>query len=367
MHAVSLSDFVNTSGSDLLEPVDNERLFKLTGKPVRKIENSTHMNRRHVIKPGVTAFDLAREAMKRFQERTGLESGDFEGLSLVYTTYDEKMENAESIASRLAEHIGMSRTNIQAISYGCAGFPKILSLASPLAQEMQQGKHRLIVMVELPSTMLNAKSAKEALLFGDSACATSLHTGDGHTLLFAEAEDVEPKDRPADRSIFTFERALVYDFHEKEVERTIFKMDGEIVYNYAMHHMITETRAIIEKVMKDPSHHGRRVLVVPHQPNGKMLDLLHQYSEKELMGEYSVRFKIPEIRFVNRIDGPGNTVSCTIPHTIAELEKDLTAEDAPRDGDMIAMPAMGICVADPGKKMSIGRAAMIWNGRKSSK
>jgi hypothetical protein len=53
-------------------------------------------------------------------------------------------------------------------------------------------------------------------------------------------------------------------------------------------------------------------------------------------------------------------ISATIPSVLSRIGA-IDGVVPPREGDIILIPAAGICVGDPGRKMSIGRGAIEWH------
>ena len=88
VHQISFTDFVDTTGSDSLELLDNERISQLTSLEVDRIWKSTRMKSRYILRTGKTANDIAEEAVQRFFKKTGIDQKDIGGLALGHTHYE---------------------------------------------------------------------------------------------------------------------------------------------------------------------------------------------------------------------------------------------------------------------------------------
>ena len=207
--------------------------------------------------------------------------------------------------------------------------------------------------------MMDSRDPKATPIFAAGATATSLRKGDGHKLLFAETEDVVPPKNPGNTDVFHISREEIENFSGQRETKLIFRMNGELAYENGAALIEQAARDSLHRVMADSEHHGRRVLVVSHQPNAKMVKGLDKMVSPQMMQYEFAPYSIPNLRFVNGMEGMGNVISATIPSVLARINC-IDGIDAPNKGDIVLFPAAGICMRDPGQKMSVGRGAMIW-------
>ena len=99
---------------------------------------------------------------------------------------------------------------------------------------------------------------------------------------------------------------------------------------------------------------GQRVVVVPHQPSGKLLKALIAAARPEF----------PGFEFLNNLRLYGNTISASVPTILARLPEVLAANGSKplRDGDHVILLAAGICMHNMADHMSAGHACLQWVG-----
>jgi 3-oxoacyl-[acyl-carrier-protein] synthase III len=204
--------------------------------------------------------------------------------------------------------------------------------------------------VETPDDWHDAADKAFCGIVSAAATGTTLWRGPGHTLLHAKTANVQipqekrnngtPLFRPIARSGF--------DFFGEARFAPVMTMDGPTVFTNGAELMFDACM----KSHRDVAHLNRRVLVVPHQPSGKMLRALIATAGQELRN----------VDFLNNLRNHGNTISSSIPSVLARLA-DVVAENdcAPvNPGDVIILAVAGICMARPSDHFSKGRAAIIW-------
>ncbi len=370
MGQLSFTDFIDGEGSEHLDILTNEHIAAHADMRPDRVQDSTGSETRFILKKDSTPQDLAREVVKKFLQKTGLSRSDIGGIALVHTNHDLNVNQPQSIADAINEEINLTQKRIIAISYGCAGFPEIVSRAARLCHEIEDGKHVLVATVEAPDLMINPAERTTGPLFAADATATSLYKGnDGHQLLFAETRDVSPPNGYKGPGIFTFEESDVLDFQGRTNKRTIFHMDGEQAYENASLLMSDALFQSLDRVMADPQYHERAVFGVPHQANWKIMRLLDADARKSL--EKVNKYLLTKFRVINAADTRCNTLSSTIPSALARFaagnvlnrsprNKHNEIYEPPKKGDVILIPAAGICMADPIGKMSQGFGAIEW-------
>lgn len=356
-NTLSLTDFVDLTGSDSFELLDNERISSLTGLPVKRILSSTRMKQRYILKKEKTPFDIALEVAQKFLEKTNTSEKDYEALALSHTHYIGD-DTHRRIAECLADTLHIDKTKVDSITFGCAGFPEIVSRAAKLAERIDDDKRVLIVTAETPDRMLSAADPMATPIFAAGASATSLWRGQGHRLIFADATETDKLENPQNVEIFRVTVEKAPDFFGDERERKIVHMNGDLAFENGRALIEQASFESLRRVMAHPEFHARKVYVVPHQPNVRMLNLFRDYTAKEMMSGEFAQYEISDVRFVDGMEGMGNTISTTIPSTLARI--DSLTDPPPQSGDIVLFPAAGICVEHPGTRMKQGFGAMEW-------
>ena len=98
---------------------------------------------------------------------------------------------------------------------------------------------------------------------------------------------------------------------------------------------------------------NRRVIVVPHQPSGKLLKALIAAAKTEF----------PGFEFLNNLRDYGNMISAGIPLILSRLPEVLEANGRkpPESGDMVILLGAGICMEDIAEQMTAGCACLEWS------
>ncbi len=356
---LSFSTFVDATGSKHLEPLDNARVATLTGLQEKRIHQSTRIHLRYILKPGSHPNDLAHEVTGRFLRTSKIDPHRISALAVSHTHYEGNA--ASDMANEIGDSLRINRDRIASIAFGCAGFPEIVMRAQAFGEGMNPGEHVLVLNVETPDRMMDSRDSRATPIFASGASATSLSHDEGHQLIFAEARNIVPPDNPDGTEIFRIFRDEAEDFSGIRSVRTIFRMDGDLAYKNGAALIEDAARTSLHRVMQDPRLHGRRILVVPDQANAKMIKAFDDVVAPEMIAGEFAEYGIPQVRFVNGMEGMGNTISATIPSVLARLS--VIEGIDPQKGDIVLFPAAGICIADPGGKMSQGMGAMVWNPR----
>ncbi len=367
MPPLRFSGFAHLHGPEepaLLEPLSNERIADLVNPTLppdrqmtaQRLQKSTGFSMRYILARGKTPHDLAYRVTDKFQQMTGVQNQDIGALALVHTDYSGEATTA--LAREVAERIGIARERVVAKALGCTGFAGILPDAQSLGSDIPEGKHCLILTVETPDRSIDARDSRATPIFATGAAATSLYKGDGHELLFAETEDFVPEGAPPGRPIFSIhEEKDVQDFWGAKHARNVVRMDGDLAYQYGSTTIEKAAMDSLERALS-MGHEGKPVIVVPHQPNGRMIAALKKYGGPAMEATFAGR--VPKAIFVDGMEGMGNTIASTIPHVLARIHTLVNADLLGQEA-LILIPSAGICIADPEMKMSVGRGAFVWN------
>ena len=125
------------------------------------------------------------------------------------------------------------------------------------------------------------------------------------------------------------------------------RMNSEPVFLGGIELMLDNLRAAMDCLDRKP---GERVIVIPHQPSGKLL--------KALIA--AARIEFSEIAVLNNLAEHGNSISCTIPTILARLPEVCQANGLkpPNEGDTVVLVAAGICMSNMSDEMSAGFACL---------
>ncbi len=99
---LSFTDFVDLTGSDSFELVDNRKIAELTGLAEERLQKSTKMNQRPILREEKEPVDIGVEVGEKLFERIGISGSDVEGLGLCHTEFSREISQAltEEIAQR---------------------------------------------------------------------------------------------------------------------------------------------------------------------------------------------------------------------------------------------------------------------------
>jgi 3-oxoacyl-[acyl-carrier-protein] synthase-3 len=160
---------------------------------------------------------------------------------------------------------------------------------------------------------------------------------------------ISPELRPNPEPLFRKETGQVYTFRGETVTRTVMRMNAETVFLNGIELMLNNLRSAVASVDLSP---GQRVIVIPHQPSGKLL--------KALIA--AARLEYPDFEFLNNLSDFGNTISAAVPTIMARLPQVLKENNLSpiSDGDLIILLAAGICMREIENHMSAGHACLEW-------
>ncbi|MFC9974578.1 3-oxoacyl-ACP synthase III family protein [Spirillospora sp. NPDC127200] len=246
-------------------PVPSARLSRALGLADDWIEDRTGIRRRHHAADGQAASDLAARAAEQALQAAGLRPRDI-GLIVLGTSTPDEL--GPSTACRVQALLGAHHAAALDVAAACTGFVYGLQTAIGwLATQSGAAPHVLVIGVEVYSRFLDPDDRATAALFGDGAAAAvvgpvpapygiaSLGLGSDGT----RADDVLI---PAGGS-----RAPASPATLAARDHTI-RMDGRAVRDF-----ITATLPRLVREGTEPAgvKPADLALVVPHQPNPKMV------------------------------------------------------------------------------------------------
>ena len=355
--------------SDLFETLDNERITELSGQKgvggfasSAAVLRATGIARRRILNPGVTPLDVTRELLHHLTDSTGWLPGDF---SHIYLCHSHAIpEAAMQLATRLRANFPREMPAITPLNSGCTGFLQLLSVATRFLQTHENASRVLLLNVETPDLWHCSADRLFCGIVGGGATATVLQRKPAsppslkspQTVMLA-LQDIHVQDVPVEPSanvsadpLFFRETGAMFSFHGQSTTGTMMRMNAEAVFLHGIELMLQSLRKAVRRC---PVRPGQRVLVVPHQPSGKLLRALIAAARQEF----------PEFHFVNNLLNHGNTISSTIPLVLAHLPAILHQQELepPARGDRLIMMASGICMIRMADTMATGLATFDWD------
>jgi 3-oxoacyl-[acyl-carrier-protein] synthase III len=351
---LALTDFVDVCDrQDLFEKLDNERVLELSRlggggfSGLSVLRRSTGIDCRRILRPGIAPIDVAISVAEELRKQVGFDFADCPAVLVCHSHVDN--DRATELAADLAEHLGLPADRVKGYNLGCAGFVKLIKDGAKIAEEAGPGKHVPLLSVEVPEQWHDAADKAFCGIVSAGAAGTTIWQGPGHKLLAFDACEVSiPEDKRNDgRDLFTKDLCEGFDFRGMPLTREVMHMDGESVFLNGVELMLSACHEALTAV-DDPG----RLVVVPHQPSGKLLKTLIATAKLEL----------PELRFVNNLPGFGNMLSSAIPVALSKIDEvaDCNEIEPIRSGDIVILTAAGICMAKRADHMMRGFATLAW-------
>lgn len=276
---------------------------------VEKIAAKVGINKRHVASENETAADLAYHAAKKLfaQDESTRDSIDF--LLFCTQSPDYKLPASACILqSRLK-----LRNNSGAIdiNQGCSGYVYGLALAKGLIRA-QIAKNVLLLTAETYSKYIHEKDKGNRTIFGDAATATIISTSGiaeiGHFSLGTDGSGAENLIVKTQGSRYPSQLKNIYfDDSDNPICSDSLFMNGGEIFSFTLAKV---PQLIVDTLKSNDLKQQDIDLYVYHQANRHMLDFLRKKS------------KIEKERFYYCLSEFGNTVSNTIPISLAEAIND---------------------------------------------
>jgi 3-oxoacyl-[acyl-carrier-protein] synthase III len=341
---------------DLFEIIDNERVVRLSGlrgeggfRSVETVRKSTGISVRRMLQPGVTAVDLAELLWRKLQDGYDCATSGFDEVLFCHSSTNPS--ECRNVARALFKRIPDLRQVLRPLNYGCCGYLKMLDEAVQSLDSNPDMNRIAILSVETPETWHDASDRLFCGIVSAGATATVVERDRGVPIAIARSEDFRvPLDsRPNPDPLFIRDNCVAFSFRGTPVNRTVMRMNAESVFLNGIELMLDNLRSALVSIDRKP---GQRVVVVPHQPSGKLLRALVA----------TARADFPELEFVNNLDQYGNTISSSVPTIVSRLPEVLKANRlAPlNDGDHLILLAAGICMKEIDDHMSSGHTCMTW-------
>lgn len=278
---------------------------------VEKIAHKTGIHTRHVSSREEFSSTLATNAVYSLFSKNSADLGDVDYIILCTQTPDFFLPTTACLVHRelgLAPSVGAIDVN-----QGCSGYVYSIGLAKGLI-ETGQARNVLVLTADTYTKLINPADRSVRTIFGDAASATLLSAtesetdfldgfvygteGSGAQHLMTTAGNLRNAETLSVRGLAS-ERSL------KPSDFDLY-MNGPEIFNFTLR-VVPE---LVQSVLSRARTLGDEVdFFVPHQANKFMLTHL-----REKLG-------IPEEKFPIEIADVGNTVSSTIPITLARLHE----------------------------------------------
>ncbi len=247
--------------------VTNEDLVR-AGAPLApdEIEKLTGIRERHWAADDEATSDLAVRACEQAMTRAGAAPSSIDRLVVATVSPDHMSPSA---ACFVQGRLGLGRAPAFDVTASCAGFLYALDLA---ARSIVSGDDRVLaVAADVRSRFVDLTDRATCALFGDGAGAALLEKGPANAGLLgiglaADGRGVHSVYVPAGGSRRPASEATV-----RERAHVIRMEEGPQVYLAAIEGMADTATALLSALGMDT---GDIALVVPHQPNRRILDRL---------------------------------------------------------------------------------------------
>lgn len=307
--------------------MDNAELVRQFGTwTENKIFNKTGVARRHVV-DGELVSDLAAAAGEKLFKEHGVNRDEVDFLLLCTECPDYFLPATACIVQDRLK----LRKNIGALDYnlGCSGFVYGLALAKGLVLGGLARKVLLITAETITRTIHpNDKSTRT--IFGDGACAILVEESDIEGIgQFALGTDgsgffrlIIPGGAWAQPSSPETRVETTNRWGNTRTAENLY-MDGPEILNFTLE----VAPPCMDEVLKlNKTTLDELALVVFHQASYMLLEKLRE------------ELQIPNEKFVINIENYGNTVSCTIPITLRDME----LQGRLKKGDKVLIMGFGV-------------------------
>lgn len=347
---------------DLFDRIDNPTVVRLSClgqksgfSSVDSVQKSTGITLRRMLKSGVTALDLATAVFDKLCCVSDYAAADFSVILLCHSGVDD--DAAEQLAVDVERHYRFPPKTVQPYNFGCSGFLKVLQEGTLLLADGRNIKRIAILNVETPETWHDGSDRLFCGIVSAGATGVVLERNLGMPISVIRADDfaISPSLRPNPDPLFRKETGPVYTFRGDSISRTVMRMNAETVFLNGIELMLNNLRSAVTSIDLRP---GQRVIVIPHQPSGKLL--------KALIA--AARLEYPDFEFLNNLNNFGNTISAAVPTIMARLPQVIEQNGGQpiRNGDLIILLAAGICMHEIADHMSAGHACLEWVSAESS-
>ena len=336
-----------------LTNLDVLRLSQLGGASgfsgTKAIQRSTGISTRRILNDSVSEVDLGVSICRRLESLGNLCLSELDHILLCHSHTDPGA--CQRLAAALTARLDLPDGSITPFNHGCSGFLKLVTEASLLLEGCERGDRVAVISVETPEFWHDAADRLFCGIVSAGATAGIVEVGAGLPLNAVKSDDflIPSERRPNPEPLFTKDTANVFDFHSQPCHRTVMRMNAEPVFLNGIELMLNNLRAALLTIDRQP---GERVVVIPHQPSGKLL--------KALIAAGKMEF--PDLEFLNNLESYGNTISSSVPTIVSRLDEVLSHNSLEplSDNDHVILLAAGICMNEIDNHMSAGHACLQW-------
>lgn len=290
-----------------------DRMRKIVGFHKRRVADNT-----------TTASDLAIQAAENLIRDYNIDKDSIEALVFVVQTPDY---TSPATSYFVHQKLGLKKSCIATdINQGCAGWVFGLFMASQMIESKAFSKI-LLLNGDTPSVGINPKDRNSAPIFGDAGCATLLEYSDkevkSHYNIETHSDGFEAIISASSGSRFRLNLEDKQDFElfkdllenkfitkaGNEVGFFYSFLDGMAVFDFTISIVPQNIKELMEYAHVDKESVGALCL---HQANKQIVQNVGELSGFSLD-------KVPYEAFENY----GNNTMCSIPTTIALLDKDI--------------------------------------------
>lgn len=261
------------------------------------IVSRTGIHERRVVAEGQFTSDLAVEAIKNLQERSGKSIEDVDYIIVSTTTPDQVMPN---VASQIQRKLGINNAGCNDIYAACAGMVYGLQLGNGL---IASGAYKKILVVgaESLSRVTDYTDRATCLLFGDAAGVMLLEPGENEFLAFNSGTNGD-----YGQDLYLSHKKDHMNGHPIKPNSMIVQ-NGRQVFKWVVSNIPVKIHELVAKAgleLDDIDY------IIPHSANLRIIEAI----SKEL--------NYPMDRIPESISMNGNTSSASIPLAIAKAQAD---------------------------------------------
>lgn len=316
----------------------------------KAILRSTGIRERRVLQHDVTIIDVAELLCEKLESETGMAIQDFQHVVLCHSHTDP--DRCVDVAANLERRLRLPEGLITPRNFGCSGYMKLLAEGRDSLMKLSAGGKVALLSVETPQTWHDSSDRLFCGIVSAGATASVLELEHGLPIAQIHAADyLIPEERRTNPDpLFVRDHCDGFDFEGQACCRTVMRMNAEPVFINGIELMLEQLKSALESI--DPDDPVQRIVVIPHQPSGKLL--------KALIA--AAKTKYEQIEFVNNLEWYGNTISSTVPTILARLPEVLARNELSplREGDHVILLAAGICMSEIVDHMSAGHACLRW-------
>jgi 3-oxoacyl-(acyl-carrier-protein) synthase III len=307
--------------------VGNDEIAELTGASRDWIETKTRIRSRRFAAPDEATSDLAARAALSALAQAGVSPERLDYLILSTSTPDQPLPPSACLVQAA---IGAHRAACFDLNAACSGFVYSLRLAQGLVRQ-QPDALVLVVGADLYSRSLDFSDRRTAVLLGDGAGAALVGSTSHGFLAFHLSSRGDLHDMIR---IEAGGSRLPASHETVDAGRHLFRMDGRAVRDFVLAQVPSSITKLVanEGLAIDQLDH-----VIPHQPNGVLLDQLAE------------QIGAPRARLHRTVEDYANLGNASVPVTLDQAHR----SGALHAGDLAVLSGFG-------GGMALGTCLLRW-------